>query len=200
MIVAVALAVVATQALAPATESRLVGEERVRIVQRGESWASIGARAGVAPATLARRNGRALGWRLQPGDEIVVDNRHVVPASSADAIVINLPQRLLFHRVDGVLRAYYPLAVGLPDWPTPLGPFTIIEKEANPTWDVPVSIQAEMRRAGKRVLTRVPPGPDNPLGRHLAASQLRRGRPARHQRASQHLSRDDARVHAHASG
>ena len=33
-------------------------------------------------------------------------------------------------------------------------------------WIVPESIQEEMRREGKDVLTRVPPGPDNPLGRH----------------------------------
>ena len=82
------------------------------------------------------------------------------------SIVITLPQRLLFHYVDGGLRAHYPIAVGLSDWQTPLGPFTIIEKEEDPTWDVPESIQEEMRLEGKRVLTKVPPGPDNPLGRH----------------------------------
>jgi L,D-transpeptidase ErfK/SrfK len=37
-------------------------------------------------------------------------------------------------------------------------------KEEHPTWDVPVSIQEEMRRAGQRVITRMPPGPRNPLG------------------------------------
>ncbi|MDQ3171766.1 MAG: L,D-transpeptidase family protein [Acidobacteriota bacterium] len=146
--------------------SRLVGEERTRVVQRGESWGSIGARAGVTPSTLARRNGRALASALREGESIVVDNRHIVPQVEDASIVINLPQRLLFHHVDGVLRAHYPIAVGLSDWPTPLGPFTIIEKEENPTWDVPRSIQEEMRRAGKRVLTTVPPGPGNPLGKH----------------------------------
>jgi L,D-transpeptidase ErfK/SrfK len=37
-------------------------------------------------------------------------------------------------------------------------------KQLNPTWDVPLSIQEEMRRSGQRVLTKVPPGPANPLG------------------------------------
>lgn len=161
-----ALAVLALHAQWAGPQSRLVGEERTWVVERGESWASIGARAGVTAATLARRNGRAAGSRLQEGESIVVDNRHIVPESGGAAILINVPQRLLFHHVDGVLRAHYPIAVGLSDWPTPLGPFTIIEKEENPTWDVPRSIQEEMRRAGKRVLTTVPPGPDNPLGKH----------------------------------
>ena len=150
----------------PQPPGHLVGEERTHVVAPGESWASIGARAGVTPATLARRNERAPGSRLQPGMEILVDNRHIVPEVEGASIVINLPQRLLFHRADGVLRAHYPLAVGLFDWPTPLGPFTIIEKEEDPTWDVPESIQEEMRREGRKVLTKVPPGPDNPLGRH----------------------------------
>jgi L,D-transpeptidase ErfK/SrfK len=44
--------------------------------------------------------------------------------------------------------------------------------ETDPTWDVPVSIQEEMRRAGKPVLTKVPPGPANPLGRYWMGLSL----------------------------
>jgi L,D-transpeptidase ErfK/SrfK len=46
------------------------------------------------------------------------------------------------------------------------GRFTVVVKVVNPAWDVPLSIQEEMRRNGKAVVTRVPPGPQNPLGRH----------------------------------
>ena len=150
----------------PAGVPLLVGGERTHVVERGETWTSIGARAGVAPATLARQNGRSAGAVLKAGESITIDNRHIVPDAAGVSIAINLPQRLLFHYVDGGLRAHYPVAVGLPDWPTPLGLFTIIEKEEDPTWDVPESIQEEMRLEGKKVLTKVPPGPDNPLGRH----------------------------------
>ena len=45
-------------------------------------------------------------------------------------------------------------------------------REEDPTWDVPASIQDEMRRAGKRVLTRVPPGPTNPLGQYWLGLSL----------------------------
>lgn len=163
---ALVLASLLLQAQWPGPASRLVGEERARAVERGESWASIGARAGVTAATLARRNGRAPGSRLREGESIVVDNRHIVPQVEDATIVINIPQRLLFQFTDGALRAHYPIAVGLADWPTPVGAFTVVEKEENPTWDVPESIQEEMRREGKPVLTKVPPGPGNPLGRH----------------------------------
>lgn len=146
----------------------LVGAEWVHVVIRGESWGTIGARAGVTPAVLASRNGRSLRSPLRAGDVIVIDNRHVIPDGPVldeSEIVVNVPQRLLFYFADGRLQSQYPIAAGRPDWQTPLGDFTVMLKEEEPTWDVPVSIQQEMRRAGKTVLKSVPPGPTNPLGR-----------------------------------
>jgi L,D-transpeptidase ErfK/SrfK len=80
--------------------------------------------------------------------------------------VINIPQRLLFLMADGAIVAHYPVGLGRPDWPTFVGAFTIAAKEVDPVWDVPPTIQEELRRAGKPVVTRVPPGPANPLGQY----------------------------------
>lgn len=144
----------------------LVGAAGEHVVAAGESWVSLGARRGVSPAVLARQNGRSARTVLRAGDIIRVDSRHVAPAASGRRILINVPQRLLFVYRDGVLAAHFPIAVGLHDWRTPIGAFAVRELEENPTWDVPVSIQEEMRREGAKVLTKVPPGPSNPLGRH----------------------------------
>ena len=157
----------------------LVGAEWAHVVTAGESWATIGARVGVSPAVLAARNGRGLRPALKGGDTIVIDNRHIVPDRPSlpdgnadvnpdvhhDGLIVNIPQRLVFLFAEGRLVAYYPAAVGGSGWQTPLGDFTIVRKEEDPTWDVPLSIQQEMRRAGKRVVKSVPPGPANPLGR-----------------------------------
>jgi L,D-transpeptidase ErfK/SrfK len=144
-----------------------VGDQWIHQVTYGESWLTIAARVGVDPQVLAARNGRALGVALRPGDVLGIDNRHIAPDFGSDGLLINLPQRMLFQYWQGAVRAAYPIAIGQPDWPTPIGPFSIIEMEADPTWDVPVSIQNEMRRrAGKPVVTRVPPGPGNPLGKY----------------------------------
>jgi L,D-transpeptidase ErfK/SrfK len=62
--------------------------------------------------------------------------------------------------------------VGQPSWATPTGAFTVVAMETDPTWDVPASIQEEMRRTGKPVLSTVPPGPANPLGRHWIGLSL----------------------------
>lgn len=155
---------------------RVVGGVQEYVVKPGDSLALVGARLGVDVRLIAAANGLAANARLTPGMALTIDNRHVVPAAAAEpaAIVINVPQRMLFRAVDDGLIAA-PVAVGKPDWRTPLGAFHVVMKEENPTWDVPVSIQAEMRAAGKPVITRMPPGPENPLGRYwigLSASSV----------------------------
>jgi len=133
-------------------------------VDRGDTLASLGARNGVDPATLAADNGLAHGSTLIAGRTLRIDSRHIAPSVPGAAIVVNIPQRMLFLFENGKVVSGFPVALGRPTWQTPTGAFSILTKEIGPTWDVPVSIQQEMRRAGHRPLTKVPPGPDNPLG------------------------------------
>lgn len=135
-------------------------------VRTGDSLARIGARFGVLTRVIARDNGLKPNAALQPGSALMIDNRRVVPALLDHGIAVSVAQRLLFHFENGQLRAAYPVAVGKPSWPTPLGPFRVANLQTDKPWIVPVSIQEEMRREGKRVLTRVEPGPENPLGKH----------------------------------
>jgi L,D-transpeptidase ErfK/SrfK len=138
-----------------------------------ESIASLAARFGLEPRTLAADNGLSPATALKSGQALVVDNRHVIPAHPIDGILINVPQRMLFVFVGNRLVGAYPVAVGCPDWRTPLGAFAVSSKEHDPTWDVPKSIQEEMSESGRAVQTRVPPGPNNPLGdRWLGVSNL----------------------------
>jgi L,D-transpeptidase ErfK/SrfK len=81
-------------------------------------------------------------------------------------LVINIPQRLLFLMADGAVVARYAVGLGRSDWPTFVGAFTIASKEVDPVWDVPATIQEELRRTGKPVVARVLPGPANPLGKY----------------------------------
>jgi hypothetical protein len=67
-------------------------------------------------------------------------------------IIVNLPSRTLDFYNENKLMKTYPLAIGKPSTPTPLGSFVITEKEVNPWWYPP---------KGKKV---VPSGPNNPLG------------------------------------
>jgi L,D-transpeptidase ErfK/SrfK len=139
---------------------------------RGDSLTSVGARFGVAATTLARANELPVTTRLREGQSLRIDNRHIVPAGFQDGILINIPQRMLFYFKEGRLLQFFPVGLGRPDWPTPTASFTVRVKEENPVWDVPPSIQEEMRREGKAVLTCVPPGPENPLGKHWLGLSL----------------------------
>lgn len=72
--------------------------------------------------------------------------------SNSLGIVINLPSRMLELYSGNTLIKEYSVAIGKPATPTPIGTFSIFEKEINPTWVPP--------GRGIKVL----PGPDNPLG------------------------------------
>ncbi|MDR3561718.1 MAG: L,D-transpeptidase family protein [Negativicutes bacterium] len=76
----------------------------------------------------------------------------ISPAPSSPGIVINLPSRTLDLFSGNELIKTYPVAIGKPSTPTPLGSFAIFEKEVDPWWYPP--------RTGEAV----PSGPDNPLG------------------------------------
>jgi L,D-transpeptidase ErfK/SrfK len=52
------------------------------------------------------------------------------------------------------------------DWSTPIGRTTVTGKVANPSWYPPQSIREEHAARGDILPAVVPPGPDNPLGKH----------------------------------
>jgi len=145
---------------------QLVGTDSLYTVKRGDSFTSIGARFGVTVRVLAEENGLDAAKYLQTGQVLKVDNRHIVPAHEGVRIVVNIPQRMLFWTVPGDAVQGFPVAAGRRTWRTPRGDFSVVMLETDPTWDVPISIQEEMRKQGKPVVTHVPPSPENPLGKY----------------------------------
>jgi L,D-transpeptidase ErfK/SrfK len=142
----------------------IIGGLTSHVVLPGETLTSLAARFGVDPATIVADNQLAAGRALEPGRELVIDNRHIAPRTiAAGEIVINVPQRMLFYR-DGDRVLAYPIAVGRSTWQTPEGPFAVVRMDEEPTWHVPASIRAESARKGHLLPLAVPPGPKNPLG------------------------------------
>lgn len=147
-----------------AISTRTVGGPFQYNVVAGESVASLCARYGIDSREIASANQLKPRDEIAPGMSLRLDNRHIVPILDDEiTLAINVPQRMLFLDA-GDQIAGFPVALGRPDWQTPVGDFTVTVKEENPTWDVPGSIQDEMRREGRIVLREVPPGPTNPLG------------------------------------
>jgi L,D-transpeptidase ErfK/SrfK len=145
---------------------RLVGGAWTHAVESGESWRSVASRFGVDPQVIADRNALNVDEPLRIGQVLRIDNRHIVPEASAPKwIVVNVPQRMLFFADEAGRVTGLPIAAGRSTWHTPTGPFTILTKVRDPSWQVPASIQEEARRLGRPLPAVVPAGPDNPLGR-----------------------------------
>ncbi|MCX5892012.1 MAG: L,D-transpeptidase [Deltaproteobacteria bacterium] len=116
-------------------------------------------------ATVVIRENRIKGQRIKKGQVLRINTRHIVPMEIDNGFVINLPELLLYHFVNGNYQRRYTIAIGKPSWPTPTGSYIIEDKRTNPTWNVPPSIQEEMEDQGLEVVEKVPPGPKNPLGK-----------------------------------
>ena len=120
---------------------------------------------GVRWVTVVRQNCLKKPYKLKPGMVLKINNTHIVPTELQNGLVINLPELHLYYFQNGAYQRRYALAVGKPSWPTPTGTYKICEKRKNPIWNVPPSIQEEMDEMGQEVVTKVPPGPKNPLGK-----------------------------------
>ena len=163
-------------ASAEPAQGMLSGQRFQYTVQPGDFLLKIGARFGVSARVIATDNGLRYEGYIYPDQKLWIDNRHIVPVLQhmneqgnglqGDGLYINLPQRMLYLIRGGHLQAAYPVGLGKPSWPTPMGCFKVTGKEQDKEWRVPLSIQQEMAEAGQEVKKLVPPGPDNPLGRH----------------------------------
>jgi len=147
--------------------SEILGGESWYVVKKNDSLYSISGRDGSTWQYLARRNNLNPFHNLSIDQRLVVNNRHIIPQNQVtDGLLLNIPEHRLYLFEQGNLIRRFPVGVGRFDWPTPVGSFVITGKFKNRTWTVPKSIQEEMKREGKVVLEKVPPGPDNPLGKY----------------------------------
>ncbi|RNC71428.1 MAG: LysM peptidoglycan-binding domain-containing protein [Desulfuromonadales bacterium] len=165
----------------PQKASRMIGEVFDYSVKSRETLRLIGAKLGVSWRQLAKLNGIDPNKPLRAGQILKVDTRRIVPKELDEGIVINIPDRTLYFFKGGELQKAIPVAVGKPKkrdveeqkvWHTPTGRFRIVAKEKDPTWRVPPSIQKEMEAQGRHVLTEVPPGDKNPLGKYAMRTSI----------------------------
>jgi L,D-transpeptidase ErfK/SrfK len=158
----------------PPLSRLLAGGNTLYTAQPGDTLIGIGARFGVSPILVAQQNAIPYPGKgaVRNGQRLRIHHPHIVPNGLDDGVLINIPQRMLFHFNGGRLIASYPVGLGKPSWPTPEGEFRIVSRAKDKTWIVPRSIQEEMRREGRPVLQEVPPGPNNPLGKHWLGLSL----------------------------
>lgn len=162
--------------VAPGEE--VIGEIRVIEARYEDTFVSLAREHNVGYEALRRANPGVDAWLPGAGTKITLPTRFVLPRAPHKGIVVNVAELRLYYfpaepgpRPDGVAPdavrvVTYPISVGRLDWSTPLGVTTVTSKVANPSWYPPQSIREE-HAARNDILPRVvPPGPDNPLGKH----------------------------------
>lgn len=157
---------------------KLVGTAGTYHVVKGDSLRLVAAKLGVSRQHLSRMNKLDIKASLQVGQQLKYNNRKIIPLRMKEGIVVNIPDRTLYYFQQGKLVRSLPVALGTAtrnekyDWQTPVGKFRITAMLKDPTWYVPPSIQAEMEEAGKEVIERIPPGPNNPLGKYAIKTSI----------------------------
>jgi len=110
-------------------------------------------------------------WLPGQGTQIVLPTQYILPVRNREGIVLNLAEMRLYYfpeNSDGTRdHVYtYPISVGRQGWDTPQARTRVVRKMKDPTWYPPESIRKEQEQLGRVLEESVPPGPDNPLGKH----------------------------------
>lgn len=160
------------------TSEKLVGTTGTYSVLKGDTIRLIAAKLGVSQQHLIKKNRLDQKAYLKIGQKLKYNNRKIVPQRMKNGIVVNIPDRTLYYFKRGKLAVSLPVALGVPaksdryDWKTPTGKFRITAKMKDPTWHVPPSIQSEMEDHGKEIITSIPPGTSNPLGKFAIKTSI----------------------------
>ncbi len=155
----------------------IVGDDTVYNVEAGDTLPLISAKLGADTQAIMRDNGLTRGQAL-PRGKLLINTRKITPKESGNGIIIDISGRMLYYFESSRIEMSFPVGLGMPKWRditrwhTPSGTFTVYRKARNPVWHVPESIQMQMKIEGKPVLTRVLPGPDNPLGRYVLYTSI----------------------------
>jgi L,D-transpeptidase ErfK/SrfK len=150
----------------------VIGELQITKVSGEDTFSDIARRFNVGYEEMVRANPGIDPWVPGVGREVVVPTQFVLPAAEREGLVINLAQLRVYYfpKVkEGEPQTVFthPIGVGKVGWSTPEGTTKVTGKAKNPTWFPPASVRKEHREAGDPLPSKVPPGPDNPLGAHL---------------------------------
>ncbi len=154
------------------TQDEVIGELQTTQVQGEDTLSDIARRFNVGYEEIVRANPGVDPWLPGVGREIILPTQFVLPNAPREGLVINLPQLRVFYfpkpgKGEPQTVITHPIGIGKVGWSTPEGVTKVTSKHRNPTWHPPVSVRREHAKAGDPLPSKVPPGPDNPLGAHM---------------------------------
>jgi L,D-transpeptidase ErfK/SrfK len=153
-------------------EQTVIGEPQIVFTTEENTFSDLARQYGLGYDELVEANPDVDPWLPGEGTLVVLPTQYVLPNVPREGIVLNIASKRLFYfppveadQPQAVMT--YPIGIGRVGWQTPLGTSSVISKARDPSWYVPASVRSEHEELGDPLPAVVPPGPDNPLGRHV---------------------------------
>lgn len=165
----------------PPPDIDLFGQIRTTKASREETLLDIARRYDIGQVEILLANPQVDRWLPADGAEVILPSRYIIPPVERKGIVLNLAEMRLYYFPEPIKGQKpriitYPVGIGRMDWLTPLGVSKIVDKKKDPSWTPPQSIRNDRLANGEPPLPDVvPPGPDNPLGRHALRLNITKG-------------------------
>lgn len=150
----------------------VVGEPQIVFSRESDTFPDFARQYGLGYDELVAANPGIDPWLPGENTPILLPTQFVLPDLPRTGIVLNIASKRLFYFLpvkegEPTQVITYPIGIGRVGWETPLGEAKVVSKATDPTWYVPSSVRKEHAEAGDPLPAVVPPGPDNPLGRHV---------------------------------
>ena len=151
--------------LLPQTGS-VIGQDESVVIEKGDTLVDLARQHNVGYEAIRMANPGVSIWAPRPGTEVMIPKRHILPEAPREGIVVNLSElRLYYYSAENIVETY-PISVGRDGFGTPVGETRTTVKVKDPHWSPPSSMREEAAARGEPPPSVVPPGPENPLGRH----------------------------------
>jgi L,D-transpeptidase ErfK/SrfK len=154
----------------------VIGRLQVTNAYHEDTFADIARRFNVGYQELVRANPGIDPWLPGAGTPIVLPTEFVLPDAPREGLVLNLAAMRLYYYPkrpkdapkDAPAEVYtHPIGIGKVGWATPEGNTKVVAHVKDPVWTPPLSVRKEHEKEGDILPDKVPPGPENPLGRHM---------------------------------
>lgn len=158
-------------------DDTVVGEPQIVFTTAEDTFPDLAREYGLGYDEIVAANPGVDPWLPGEGTPVLLPTQHILPAVPYRGVVLNIAAKRLYYfppveEGEPVKVMTYPIGIGRVGWETPVGEARVVGKAVDPEWYVPWSVQQEHREMGEPLPPVVPPGPDNPLGRHVLQLDL----------------------------
>jgi len=137
----------------------VIGSPQYHVIKKGEDLLDIARRYDLGWTEIGAMYRQWDPFLPPAGANMLIPSWWIVPTGHSAQIVVNTGEMRLFYFANRGTQVYtYPIGMGVLDYRTPTGNFSVNQKKVNPDWHIPKALQ---KKYGMAVM---PAGPDNPMG------------------------------------